>query len=106
VRLNFYTLRKEWMIKKLNYDKLIANNKKIFIEMQLSNQLTIHRKDVKIINEELKQLKFTTQTEFNKLKDELEKNLKSTAEENDDSDELNMNNTNNNNINTKEKESD
>lgn len=72
------------MLKKFNYEKLIAYNKKLFIEMQLSGQLSVHRKDIKQINEELLSLKFTTQSHFNKLKDDLEKNLKSLVEGEDE----------------------
>lgn len=86
VRYDHYRLRKEWMLKKLEYEKLLALNKKNFIEMQINGTLTVHRKDLKNINAELKQLKFITQTQFNKLKDELEKNLKSIVVEDDDED--------------------
>lgn len=74
------------MLKKLEHDKQLAKNKKNFIEMQIKNQLTIHKKEIKDINAELLKLKFTTQTEFNKMKDELEKNLKSVVVEDNEND--------------------
>jgi len=88
VRLEHYRLRKEWMLKKLEHDKLLAMNKKNFIEMQINGTLTVHRKDLRNVNAELKQLKFTTQTQFNKLKDELEKNLKSIVVEEEEDDDM------------------
>lgn len=52
--------------------------------MQISGQIIIHRKDIKQINEDLLELKFNTQSHFNKLKDDLEKNLKSLVEGDED----------------------
>lgn len=76
------------MLKKLQHDKLLAMNKKNFIEMQINGTLTVHRKDLRNVNAELKQLNFTTQTQFNKLKDELEKNLKSIVLEEEQDDDM------------------
>ena len=48
--------------------------------MQLAGKITVHKKDVKAINAELKELKFTSQFKFTRIKDDLDKNIKSVVD--------------------------
>lgn len=65
------------MLKKMELEKLTASNKKRFIEMQLNDQLKIHKREIIDVNRDLHKHKFTTQATLNKMHDELEANVKS-----------------------------
>lgn len=77
MRLDFYIKRKKWLLEKMEYDRVIASNKKRFIEMQLEGSLVIQRRDILEINTELRRLKFTPQAEITKMLDNLEANVRS-----------------------------
>lgn len=61
----------------MELEKLTASNKKRFIEMQLNDQLKIHKREIIDVNRDLHKHKFTTQATLNKMHDELEANVKS-----------------------------
>lgn len=65
------------MLKKLELKKLTANNKKRFIEMQLNDELTLHKREIIDINRDLHRLRFTTDATLKKMHDDLEANVKS-----------------------------
>jgi len=65
------------MLKKLELEKLTANNKKRFIEMQLNDELTLHKREIIDINRDLHRLRFTTDAALKKMHDDLEANVKS-----------------------------
>lgn len=65
------------MLKKMELEKLTANNKKRFIEMQLNDQLKVHKREMIDINRDLHRFGFTTQAVLNKMHDDLEANVKS-----------------------------
>jgi len=65
------------MLKKLELEKLTASNKKRFIEMQLNDEIKIHKREIIEVNRDLHRHKFTTQAELNKLHEELEANVRS-----------------------------
>lgn len=62
IRLNFQEKRKDWILEKLNHDKLMAENKVRFIQMQIEEKIKIHRREISDVNRELKELKFTPQS--------------------------------------------
>jgi hypothetical protein len=65
------------MLKKLELEKLTASSKKRFIEMQLNDEIKIHKREIIEINRDLHRHKFTTQAELTRLHDELEANVRS-----------------------------
>jgi len=65
------------MLKKLELEKLTANNKKRFIEMQLNDELTLHKREIIDINRDLHRLRFITDAALKKMHDDLEANVKS-----------------------------
>jgi len=83
-RLNLYHERKDWLLERLDYDRLLNDNKKRFIQMQIDGQLNIMKKDVTEVNKELKNLKFTTQNELDKKLENLEKNIRSILTDEED----------------------
>jgi hypothetical protein len=54
----------------------MAENKVRFIQMQIEEKIKLHRREITDINRELKELKFTPQSYFKAIKDELEANMK------------------------------
>ena len=65
------------MLKEMELEKLTASNKKRFIEMQLNDQLKVHKRERIDIHRDLHRFGFTTQATLNKMHDELEANVKS-----------------------------
>lgn len=63
-------------MEKLNHDKVMAENKVRFIQLQIEEKLKLHRRDISDINRELKDLKFTPQSWFKAIKEKLEANMK------------------------------
>jgi len=61
----------------MEYEKLLASNKRRFIQMQLDGQLSVQRKDILVVNAELRALNFTPQAVLTKMIDELEANIRS-----------------------------
>jgi len=71
------------MLKKLELEKLTANNKKRFIEMQLNDELTLHKREIIDINRDLHRHRFTTDAALKKMHDDLEANVKSIINDDD-----------------------
>ena len=60
IRLKYYTLRKDYLIKAMTRDLNILENKMRFINMIVTDELVVFRKVKKNIEKELKDLKFKT----------------------------------------------
>jgi len=72
----------------MEYDKLLANNKRRFIQMQLDGQLTVQKKDILEVNRELRALNFTPQAVLTKMIDDLEANIRSIVVQEEGEEEL------------------
>ena len=109
LRLQYYHLRKDYMISLLKKEVATLSNKARFIKMVIEDELVIKKKKRAVLVNELYELKFDTQTMLNekkqKTKEELHKELELQNSVNnvDDDNSINVNEGNNNSENEDEK---
>ena len=98
LRLEFYHIRKEYMISVLKKEVATLSNKARFIKMVIEDELIIKKKKRVILVNELYDLKFHTQTMLNnkKMKTKEEKNAEIELQNNTDNNNADSQNTNNN----------
>ena len=108
LRLQYYHLRKDYMISLLKKEVATLSNKARFIKMVIEDELVIKKKKRAVLVNELYELKFDTQTMLNekkqKTKEELHKELELQNSVNnvDDDNSINVNEGNNNSENEDE----
>jgi len=108
LRLQYYHLRKDYMISLLKKEVATLSNKARFIKMVIEDELVIKKKKRAVLVNELYELKFDTQTMLNekkqKTKEELHKELELQNSVNnvDDDNSINVNEGNNNSENEEE----
>ena len=108
LRLQYYHLRKDYMISLLKKEVATLSNKARFIKMVIEDELVIKKKKRALLVNELYELKFDTQTMLNekkqKTKEELHKELELQNSVNnvDDDNSINVNEGNNNSENEDE----
>ena len=108
LRLQYYHLRKDYMISLLKKEVATLSNKARFIKMVIEDELVIKKKKRAVLVNELYELKFDTQTMLNekkqKTKEELHKELELQNSVNnvDDDNSINANEGNNNSENEDE----
>ena len=108
LRLQYYHLRKDYMISLLKKEVATLSNKARFIKMVIEDELVIKKKKRAVLVNELYELKFDTQTMLNekkqKTKEELHKELELQNSVNnvDDDNSINVNEENNNSENEDE----
>ena len=109
LRLNYYVLRKDYMISLLKKEVATLSNKARFIKMVIEDEIVIKRKKRAVLVNELYELKFDTQTMLNekkqKTKEELHRELELQNNNNiDDENSINVNGENNNSDNEENNE--
>ena len=108
LRLQYYHLRKDYMISLLKKEVATLSNKARFIKMVIEDELVIKKKKRAVLVNELYELKFDTQTMLNekkqKTKEELHKELELQNSVNnvDDDNSINVNEGNNKSENEEE----
>ena len=75
LRLNYYVLRKEYMISLLKKEVATLSNKARFIKMVIEDEIVIKRKKRAVLVNELYELKFDTQTMLNEKKQKTKEEL-------------------------------
>ena len=100
LRLNYYVLRKEYMISLLKKEVATLSNKARFIKMVIEDEIVIKRKKRAVLVNELYELKFDTQTMLNekkqKTKEEIHREMELQNNTNiEDENSINVNDGNN-----------
>ena len=100
LRLNYYALRKEYMISLLKKEVATLSNKARFIKMVIEDEIVIKRKKRAVLVNELYELKFDTQTMLNekkqKTKEEIHREMELQNNTNiEDENSINVNDGNN-----------
>ena len=100
LRLNYYVLRKEYMISLLKKEVATLSNKARFIKMVIEDEIVIKRKKRAVLVNELYELKFDTQTMLNekkqKTKEEIHREMELQNNTNiEDENSINANDGNN-----------
>ena len=85
LRLQFYQIRKDYMISVIKKDVALLSNKARFIKMIVEDELVIRKKKRNVIVNELYDLKFDTQSTIDKIR------LKSKSEEDAEIELINQN---------------
>jgi DNA topoisomerase-2 len=97
LRLEYYHIRKEYMISVLKKEVATLSNKARFIKMVIEDELIIKKKKRVVLVNELYDLKFDTQTMLNEKKIKTKEEINAEIELQNNKDENNPDNQNNNN---------
>ena len=105
LRLEYYHIRKEYMISVLKKELATLSNKARFIKMVIEDELIIKKKKRVVLVNELYDLKFDTQTMLNEKKIKTKEEINAEIELQNNKDENSPDNQNNNNEEEGEEES-
>ena len=105
LRLEYYHIRKEYMISVLKKEVATLSNKARFIKMVIEDELIIKKKKRVVLVNELYDLKFDTQTMLNEKKIKTKEEINAEIELQSNKEENNPDNQNNNNEEEGEEES-
>lgn len=73
--MKFYEKRKKWNLKKIMMQQKLASEKMRFIKLIIDNKLSIHKRNIHLIIEDLVKENFKSQKYFDELKAKLYKSL-------------------------------
>ena len=104
LRLEYYHIRKDYMISVLKKEVATLSNKARFIKMVIEDELIIKKKKRVILVNELYDLKFDTQTMLNQKKMKTKEEINAEIELQNNNNENNGDSQNNNNEDDKENE--